>query len=432
MDPDSLSMLLLPALLLLAKLVFTLGVAAITELPDPLLTRHTHTHPAYRRIQRLTRHPSGFLLGCEVFQVVATLLFGFALLRLPALRLSSALGLAFFYAQILDFILPALLATLLALPFSRLLPRRLAVQYSQPLAKLLYPYVTVCLWLVWPITILSGLLAAGLLRLFGLKPGHSPEQVTEEEIRMLVDAGEETGIIEQSEKQMINNIFEFDERTAGEVMTHRMDLVGVELGAGLPEILAAAAQGYSRLPVYRETIDSIVGVLYVKDLLPLIGSGTQQFSTAGHMRQPLFVPESTRCKELFGIFGARKLQFAVVVDEYGGTSGIVTMEDLLESIVGNMQDEYDTEEATSSRLSERMFTLDGALSLDEVEQLLDIDLPEDAEYDTIGGLVVGALDRIPQTGEHPSVEISGVHFTVLESDERRIIKVAAELQTGSQ
>jgi putative hemolysin len=227
---------------------------------------------------------------------------------------------------------------------------------------------------------------------------------------------------------MINNIFEFDDRTVVEVMTHRTDMFAVENDTELDELLTVAIRsGHSRIPVYNQSVDEIVGILYVKDLLPLLQMNDRSgFDIQTVMRKPLFVPESTRCDDLFRQFTAKKLHMAVVADEYGGTAGIVTMEDLVESILGSIQDEYDHEEEEAEQLSEDLFVLDGSLTLDEAERLMDIELTDDTDYETIGGLLVERLDRIPAPDQHPEVELSGFRFRVEESDERRIVRITAQ------
>lgn len=257
------------------------------------------------------------------------------------------------------------------------------------------------------------------------------EGSTEVAIRMLVDVSEETGGIEAAEKAMINNIFEFDDRTASDLMTHRTDLAFVAEDCPLAQVVELAAQhGYSRIPVAGDSIDSISGILYVKDLLPLILDAKKRraFRVKNYMRQPLFIPESTHCHDLFDMLKGGATQFAVVVDEYGGTSGIVTMEDLLESIVGSIRDEYDNELLEVTEITPDSYTLDGDLDLDEVASLMDCDLEQyiDDGYETIGGLIIALLDRIPTAGEHPSLLVDGVTFTVTESNERQILKILAQ------
>ena len=245
---------------------------------------------------------------------------------------------------------------------------------------------------------------------------------------MMIDVGHENGSIEQAHREMINNIFEFDDRTAEEIMTHRTEMTALPLTASLEECIHTAVEtGYSRVPVYDEDLDDIVGILYIKDLLNLVLSSPPfEFKVENYMRQPLYVPETNRCKELFKELQEKKVQMAIVVDEYGGTAGLVTMEDLLESIVGNIQDEYDDEEEEVSQLSENVYLMDGLTQLEDVEKLFSIHFDGDGDYDTIGGYIIDELGYIPAADEHPAVTVGNVSFTVLDVVERRIDKIRVE------
>lgn len=248
---------------------------------------------------------------------------------------------------------------------------------------------------------------------------------------MMVDVGNEEGSIEKDEADMIDNIFEFDDITAEDVMTHRTDVAAVENTATVMDVITLAIkEGYSRIPVYEEDIDNIIGIVYAKDMLQCITETAEEMSSqpiTPFIRKAIFVPESNRCADLFKTFKEKKMQMAIVVDEYGGTSGIVTMEDLLESIVGNMQDEYDHEEEEYQKVSDNVFTLDGSMSLEDVEELLGTNIDSEEDYDTLSGLITDTLDRIPAKNEHPSVRIGNVEFTVLMTEERRIAKLRAEI-----
>ncbi|MBR2576782.1 MAG: HlyC/CorC family transporter [Firmicutes bacterium] len=259
---------------------------------------------------------------------------------------------------------------------------------------------------------------------FGGKKENSSK---EDEIKNIMDEDEEDSL-DQTQKEMIDNVFEFDDRTVSEIMTHRTDCVVLNIEDTLQEVLEEVLEtGYSRLPVYKEDIDDIVGVLYVKDLLVLLTKDEEaraNFRISDYMRKPFFVPFSRKCSDLFADLTEQKIQMAIVVDEYGGTFGIVTMEDLLESIVGNMQDEFDNEEAEISQIGEDEYDLAGWVSMDELERLFDIEIPEDEyESDTIGGVIIEILGRIPAMGESPAVELEGLELKVLESNEKRIDKV---------
>ncbi len=309
-----------------------------------------------------------------------------------------------------------------------LLPRRVVAVKSKEFAFGLIGFLRVMLAVVAPLQWLLSCFADVLSRLFGVDPSAMDEKVTEEEIRMLVDVGEEKGVIEESQKEMINNIFEFDDLTAADIMTPRTDVEAIEADDTIDEALHASVDnGVSRLPVYEEDIDHVIGVLYIKDLLPYVGKPLPDVVTVRSvMREPLFVPETKKCGELFSEMTAAHMQMAMIVDEYGGIAGIVTMEDLLEAIVGNMQDEYDNEEEEVTKLDENRYEVEGTTDIDEVAELLDMEIPE-GDYETLGGFLMSKLGRIPGASEHPQVEFENAVFTVQSMDDRRIESVHIEV-----
>ena len=246
----------------------------------------------------------------------------------------------------------------------------------------------------------------------------------------MVDVGGEKGVIEDAQKEMIDNIFEFDDLDAGDIMTHRTEMTAIEVTRSLEEVAELAIEnGYSRIPVYEDDPDSIVGVLYAKDLLKYVGHTLPANLTIDKvMRKTLYVPETQSCGDLFKAMNESRTQFAIVVDEYGGTAGIVTLEDVLESIVGNIQDEYDDEEEEIKQINDTTFTVDGTTDIDEIDELVGTDLPE-GDYDTLGGFVISLLGYLPaEIGEEPIVaEYENLRFTVLSIDERRIDEIKIEI-----
>lgn len=261
----------------------------------------------------------------------------------------------------------------------------------------------------------------------GKKGDHRPDEVLEEEIRSLVDEGEEQGYIEQQEREMIHNIFDFDEQTAGDLMTHRTEVVAANLEDKISEVLYLAIDhGFSRIPVYDGVIDNIKGVIYAKDLLCLVGCQSyDDFKISDFIRKVIYIPEAMKGDDLFRLLKKEKIHLAIVVDEWGGTAGIVTMEDLLESIVGNIQDEYDDEEEIVTEIDADNFLFDGNAHLDEVQKLLGVTLEADEDTDTLGGFVTEMLGYIPDDDQTPTVDVGGYRFSVLEMDERRVAKVQA-------
>ena len=259
------------------------------------------------------------------------------------------------------------------------------------------------------------------------------EKVTEEEILSMVNAGEETGVIENDQSKMINNIFEFDDSTVSDLMTHRTDMSAIEKGDSITALRnLAVEEGYSRIPVYEEDVDNIVGIAYIKDLLKYVGRNIPKTLTISKiMRKALFVPETMPCSVLFAKMCDIHTQMAIVVDEYGGTAGLVTMEDLLESIVGNIQDEYDDEDEEIKKIDENSFTVDGTTDIEDVEKLLGFEFPE-GDYDTIGGFIISLLGFIPKDDSVSEADYKNFHFTAFDVEDRRIGTVKIEKKAASE
>lgn len=265
-----------------------------------------------------------------------------------------------------------------------------------------------------------------IVKLFGINPDDSIDEISEEEILMLLDAGQEKGIIDGGIKNIVENVFDFDDKTANEIMTHRTEITAIEDNKlTFDAVNLAISTGYSRIPVYHEDVDNIIGIVYVKDLLKYLVSTPAPHNTSilDIMRNAVYVPATKRCSELFRELIDLKTQIAIIVDEYGGTEGLITIEDLIESILGNIQDEYDNEQNEITKINENNFTVDGTTSIDEISDLLGFALP-DGDYDTISGLILEHLGRIPTNDEHPSIKIKNINFTVEKIVDRKIAKVS--------
>ena len=308
-----------------------------------------------------------------------------------------------------------------------MLPKTLARKHHEKIAPALSGYMTFMKAFFTPFTCLVHGIARLIAAIFGGDPHEDHNHVTEDEILSMVDQGEEKGVIEESQKEMINNIFEFDDLAAGDVMTHRTYIEAVEATEKLDAVVAKAIEeGYSRIPVYEDVLDNIKGILYVKDMLQFVGTKIPADMTASDlMREAMFVPETKKCRDLFTEMTEQRFQMVVVSDEYGGVAGIVTIEDLIESIMGNIQDEFDDETEDFEQITEDIFNIDGASDIHEVEELLDIEFPE-GDYDTIAGYIMSELGRIPDPDEHPTVEYGGFALTVSEMEDRRILRIMAE------
>lgn len=274
-------------------------------------------------------------------------------------------------------------------------------------------------------------LEKGLSALLKRALGANYADVTEDEVMDLVDAlakDEEEGGIEEDSAQMINNIFEFAGLTAADVMTHRTAIVGVDVNRiTLDDLIYTALDlGFSRIPAYDETADKIVGIIIVKDLLCLIGKqDLSDFKIEDFLRDVSFIPEACPCSEIFKTMNKLKTGMAVVVDEYGGTAGIVTLEDIIEAVMGNIQDEYDDEKTEITRIDDNTYEVAGEADPEEVFGLFDVELPEDHEYETVAGFVTDKLGYIPEGVDlvPPSVEYEGVKLIVLQIEDRNILKI---------
>jgi CBS domain containing-hemolysin-like protein len=276
--------------------------------------------------------------------------------------------------------------------------------------------------LIW---VLNGF-ANLILRAIGINPisGHEAHH-SSEELQYLLDQGKETGVIDRNEHELIKNVFDFNERVVKNIMVPRTKISGIELTTPHSELLdIIIKEGYSRIPVYDETIDKIVGIVQTKDILPLLVSN-KKLILKDIIRNPYFIPETKKINDLLSELQQKRIQIAIVLDEFGGTAGMVTLEDIVEELVGEIQDEYDEEKPIVEKISEFEFVVNAVASIYDVNEYLPHDLPEDGDYDTISGLVSHLFGKIPEVGELK--DFYGYTFTVLKKDEQNIELVKMEL-----
>lgn len=435
-DPGSIWYVVLVLALIGVNAFFAMSEIAIISLNDAKLHHDAENgDKKAKTLCRLVGEPNNFLATIQVAITLAGLLssafaadkYASFFTSLIVNSINGAISEGAVHTVVL--VILTVVLSYITLVFGELVPKRVAIYYPDRIAYSVAGTLSFCYKIFRPFVALLGVSTNGILRLFGINPKEEPESATEENIRMMLDAGNEKGTIEESEKEMINNIFELDDRTVGEVMTHRTDITAVELSVPISEAVdLAISDGYSRMPVYEENIDNIKGIIYAKDLLALIGEKDfSQRRVSDFLRPVSFIPESNSCREAFFEFQQKKIQIAVVVDEYGGTAGIVSMEDLIESVMGNIQDEYDDEEVEYSRIDEDNFDLEGTMLLDDVAEILNIEFPEELDYDTLGGFITDMLGRIPEENEHPVVIYKNVEFTVVKTEEHHIEKVHAKI-----
>ena len=309
--------------------------------------------------------------------------------------------------------------------FSEMAPKTYATNHTERVALAVAPTVNLLSTIFYPVVRVLILISNGVIRLFGGKTIKEGPFVTEGDIKALVSAAEEQDVIEEEEKKLIHSIFEFGDTLVREVMIPRTDMVMLEEEAGLEEALEVIMRsGFSRIPVYRKDFDHIIGVLYAKDLLPYLKRGESDVKPREFLREAFFIPETKRVSELLTELRTLIVHMAIVLDEYGGTSGLVTIEDLLEEIVGEIFDEYDSAMELYESLGEGRYTFDARISIDDLNELLGTEMPAH-EWDTLGGLMYTLMGKIPKQGE--TVDFEGMHLTAQKVIGRRIYKVLLEV-----
>ncbi|GIQ67533.1 HlyC/CorC family transporter [Xylanibacillus composti] len=404
-------------------------IALISLNDNKVKTMAEEGHPKMQMLQSLLSEPSRFLATIQIGITLA----GFMASAFAAEKFAGQLA-EFLMRQgvplsrtllgTLSVALITLILSYFTLVFGELVPKRLAMRKAELIAMFAVRPLTVLSVITAPFVKLLTLSTNLIVRLFGVDPHEQDEQVTEEEIRMMVDLGKERGTIQETEKIMINNVFEFNNKTVSEIMTHRTHIIGIPVHYSLREMVRLIQEEkFTRFPVYEERMDNIVGLLHVKDILPFIEDcDGDSFDLLRLIRKPLFIPSSRKTDEAFRDLQKHKVHMAIVLDEYGGTAGIVTIEDLIEEIVGNIFDEYDEEEKEILKLDEQTYLMQGMIDLDTVANVLDVELPLQ-EYDTLSGFLIGQLGRIPGPDDHSEIEFNDVLFKVEEADDKKIVKV---------
>lgn len=322
------------------------------------------------------------------------------------------------------FIVTSVIA-LFTLILGELVPKRMALAQSEKIALKVAGSINLFAKVTYPAVKFLTLSTNLVVKLLGGPAKTTGDQITEEEIRLMINVGEEKGIFQETETEMINSIFEFDDTVAKEVMTPRTDIIALSSGATREEILdVIVEENFSRIPVYEESIDNIIGILYVKDLFTMIKNKVEwEVSLKDIIRPAHFVPEYKKIDELFKEMQKSKTHIAVVIDEYGGTAGIITIEDLLEEIVGNIFDEYDDVVLDYEKIDDNTYIISGMLDIGDVNDILDTDLVEE-EFDTISGMLLSHSGKMPEVGYE--LTIGNIYFRIEEVDDKRISKIRIE------
>jgi putative hemolysin len=419
--------LIIAVLVVLNGLFVAAELALVTVRRSRLQQLSEEGRPGARRVMRLVEHPGRFLaviqLGITFIGFLAAAFAGASIANNLAVALEPALGGA---AHAIALVLVTLVVSLITIVFGELVPKTWALAHAERIALLSAGSVEVLGRVLAPIVWLLTSVTALITRVLGVKEVER-DRITSEEIRILVQRGEEQGVIEAEEEQMIGAVLELGERRVHEVMVPRIDIVALPQEAVLNDVVdAIVREGHSRIPIFDESIDNIVGIFYAKDLLPYLVGEDRPPDVRSLARPPLFVPESMLVDDLLHSLQRRKVHIAVVLDEYGGTAGLVTIEDLIEEIVGEIQDEYDSEQPMIEPIADDEVRVDGRASIDDLFEHfgMAVDAEDRDEYDTVGGLIYHRIGGIPKVGDVVEVD-SVLTLTVESTDGRRVGKVVA-------
>ena len=380
------------------------------------------------RIQKMLENPSKFLATIQIGITLAGFLSSAFAADTFADKLAPALNSLMPFISVsawqsISIVIITVILSYFTLVFGELVPKRLAMKYSEKIAFTTCGVIRVLSVVAAPFVSFLTFSTNAISKLFGVT-GEEQETVTEEEIKMLINEGKENGTIEEEETEMINNVCEFNDKVVSEIMIPRTEIYALDMNLSINEVIDELSEDkrYSRIPVYDETIDEIKGIVYVKDIL--LSQKNRNVKIKNIMKEPYFVPENKLVNELFEDLRKNKKQIAIVVDEYGGTAGMVTMEDILEEIVGEIYDEYDKEQAKYKKIDENTYLIEGNVAIYDVEKILGIEI-EEGEYDTLAGYLIEQLGKIPKENEKPVVETKDATYKIEKVKERKIIEVKA-------
>ena len=424
------SQLIVLVILILLNAYFAASEIAFISLNDAKIEKQAKEgNKKAKQIEKMLKEPSKFLATIQIGITLAGFLSSafasetFADMLAPILN-SWIPSISIGIWKSISIIIITIILSFFTLVFGELVPKRLAMKHYEKISFATIGVIRAISIITAPFVKLLTVVTNAISGIFGVGENEE-ETVTEEEIKMMVNQGEEKGTIEESEKELINNVFEFNDITVSEIMRHRKDIFAVDMRISNEELLDELSQEeyrYSRIPVYDETIDEIKGILYVKDVLKNIKK--KNFKVKNLIKEAYFVSQNRLINEVFKELQKNKMQIAIVVDEYGGTAGLVTMEDILEELVGDIYDEYDEEEKEYEKIDENTYILSGSLPIYDVNKLLDAGIPE-GDYDTLSGFLQEELGRIPEDEEKPVIETEKVTYKIEEYEDRRILKVKA-------
>lgn len=439
-------------ILLIFVFIFLNGVFAASEIAIVASSRRELEQDAEKtgkislkakKVLKLIEDPTRFLstiqIGITMFGFINGAIAADAFASIISNSIATSVNLDILIVQPVVTVLITLVLTYLQVVLGELVPKRLAMKAPEKIAYTFVGFLSVIALIMRPFVALLTSTANVIVRLMGVSPNDNDDTLSEDELILELNASESKGIIDSGENEMIQNIFEFDTTTIEEVMTHRTEVSAIEINMDKTELISYVTnEKFTRFPVYEDTIDKIIGTLHVKDLLKYLHEhpNPDDFDIKSLIRDPYFVPQSKKTRELFKDMQSQKVHIAIVIDEYGGTAGIVTFEDLIEEILGNISDEYDDEEDEISTINENVYEIDGLTNIDDVEDIIHAGLPVE-DYDTLSGFILGQLGRFPDENEAIVIVYNNYRFEVLEYEDKviervKVTKIEEELNITEQ
>ena len=423
------SQIVILAILILVNAFFAATEISFISLNDAKVEKQVKEgNKKAKLISKMLKNPSKFLATIQIGITLAGFLSSafasdaFAEKLAPVLNnLVPSIGIGTWKG--ISIVIITMVLSYFTLVFGELVPKRLGMKYHEKFAYFTVGIIKAISIVTAPFVKLLTASTNLVSKIFGVSENEE-EIVTEEEIRMMVDVGQEKGAIDEEEQELINNVFDFNDKTVSEIMTHRKDIFAIDISEDIAEKLNELDEyKYSRIPVYEETIDEIKGVIYVKDILKYLTTN-KKVKIKDIMRDAYFVSENKLINELFRELQKNKKQIAIVLDEYGGTAGIVSMEDIIEELVGNIFDEYDEIENDYVKIDDNTFEISGSVTISELKKILGVKIPE-GEYETLSGYLTEELGRIPEDGEKPVIETEEITYKIEEYEDKRILWVKA-------
>lgn len=422
--------LIMLVLLIALNAFFAAAEIAFISLNDARIEKQAKEgNKKAKQIEKMIKSPSKFLATIQIGITLAGFLSSAFASDAFAEKLAPMLYnlmpfISFSVWKNIAIIIITIILSFFTLIFGELVPKRFAMKNYEKISFATIGIIRAISVVTAPFVKFLTIVTNSVSKLFGVGENEE-ESVTEEEIKMMVDQGEEKGTIKEEEKELINNVFEFNDITVSEIMRHRKDIFAVDINISSEELLQELSEEeyrYSRIPVYDETIDEIKGILYVKDVLKNINK--KSFKVKNVIKDAYFVSQNRLINEVFKELQKNKKQIAIIVDEYGGTAGLITMEDILEELVGDIFDEYDKEEKEYEEIDTNTYLLSGSMTINDVNKLLNASIPE-GDYDTISGYLQDKLGRIPEEEELPTIDTETVTYKIVEYEDKRILKVKA-------